>query len=341
MLIFLLILVEEDIFNPILPPPKVEPEVEWFKKLEKNWINVALNREIDYNFVAFKFRELTLESLNKRDFTNHYSLKASLQSLSYNLQTNYVEWDRSRYSNTTGWKWFSEDQSYFLGWFETFSSEDSVTADLGVRLYQFFEPFFIGGWANYKESLDYGLIMQIFYLRGELGKERKCVGFVNDWGEIKLGRFRDRFPTFFFPIENFFPKVIVFYGASINIFDFNFIGGRKYLYAVGEDTLSWEEGKVYFADIHLEKEKFGFKYFYQNKGVLREYGEIHLNSGLGIVGSQLCLTGYLTPRRFIAGGFSLYLRTKISPFFSIKNLSWAPESNFQKPVYYLGIRYAQ
>jgi hypothetical protein len=156
-----------------------------------------------------------------------------------------------------------------------------------------------------------------------------------------LGRFRDRFPTFFYPIENFFPKVIVFYGTRINIFDFNFIGGRKYLYAVGEDTLSWKEGKVYFADIHLEKEKFGFKYFYQNKGALREYGEIHLNCALGFIGSQVCLTGYLTPRKFITGGFSLYLRTKISPFFSIRNLSWAPESNFQKPVYYLGLRYAQ
>ncbi len=341
MLIFLLILVEEDIFNPILPPPEVEPEVEWFKKIENNWINVALNKEVDYNFVAFKFRELALESLNKRDFTDHYSLKASLQSLSYNLRSSYVEWDDIRFSKTTGWKWFSEDQSYFLGWFEAFHCQDSVTADLGVRFYQLFRPFFIGGWANYKESLDYGLIMQVYGLRGEFGKERKCVGFVNDWGEIKVGRFRDRFPAVFYPIEDFFPRVRVFYGAKINTFSFRIIGGRKYFYAEGEDILSWREGKVYFANIEFEKEKFGFQYFYQNKGVLKEFGEIHLNGSLGIIGSQVCLTGFLTPKKFVTGGFSLWLRTTVSPFISLRNLSWAPEDNFQKPVYYLGIRYAQ
>jgi hypothetical protein len=341
MLILLLLFVEEDIFNPILPSPEVDPEVEWFKKIEKNWINVALNREVDYNFVAFKFRELSLESLKKRDFADHYSLKASLKSLSYNLQSSYVEWDDVRFSKTTGWKWLSEDQSYFLGWFEVLGGEDSVTADLGVRFYQFFRPVFIGGWVNYKESLDYGLTMQVYGLRGEFGKERRCIGFVNDWGEIKIGKFRDRFPIVFYPLEDFFPKVGVFYGTRINALNFKITGGRKHFYAEGEDALIWREEKVYFANIQFEKERFGFQYFYQDKGLVREFGEIHANGGLGIIGSEVSLTGYLTPKKYITGGFSLWLRTKISPFFSLRNLSWAPEDNFWEPVYYLGIRYAQ
>ena len=341
MLIFLLILVEEDIFNPILPPPEVDPEVEWFKKTEKNWINVALNREVDYNFAAFKFRELSLESLKERDFTDHYSLKASLKSVSYNLQTNYTEWDNIRFSKTTGWKWLSEDQSYFLGWFEVFGCQDSVIPDLGVRFYQFFKPFFIGGWTNYKGSMDYGLTIQVYGLRGEFGRERRCVGFVNDYGEIKVGRFRERFPIVFYPIERFIPKVTLFYGTRIDAFNFKIFGGRKYFYSEGEDALSWREGKTYFANIEFEKERFGFRYFYQNRGLVRGFGKIHANGGLGIIGSEVFLSGYLTPRKFITGGFSLWLRTKVSPFFSLRNLSWAPEDNFQKPVYYLGIRYAQ
>ncbi len=341
MLILLLILVEEDVFNPVLPPPEIEPEVKWFKNIEKNWINAALNRDVNYNFVAFKFRELSLESLNNRDFTDHYRIKASLKSLSYNLQSSYVEWDGFRFSKTTGWKWLSEDQSYFLGWFEVFAGEDSVAFDLEGRFYQFFNPFFIGGWANYKESIDYGLILQLYFLRGELGKERKCVGFVNDCGEIKFGRFRERFPVVFYPIEDFFPKVGVFYGTTIALFNFKIIGGRKYSYADGMDILTWREGKVYFANIQFEKENLSFQYFYQNKGMIREFGEIHANGGLGIIGGEVSLTGYLTPKKHITGGFSLWLRTNFSPFFSISNLSWSPEDIFLEPVYYLGIRYAQ
>lgn len=341
MLIFLLILVEEDLFNPVLPPPEIEPEVEWFRKIEKNWINVALNREIDYNLVAFKFRNLSLESLNERDFTDHYRIKASAKSLSYNLQTNYVEWDGIRFSKTSGWKWLAEEKSYFLGWFEAFSCQDSVAADFGARFYPLVRPFFLGGWINYKESLDYGLILQIRFLRGELGKERQCVGFVNDWGEIKAGKFRERFPIVFYPLESFFPKVGVFYGTRINLFDFKIIGGRKYFYAEGDDILHWVDGEVYFGNIQFEKENFGFQYFYQDKGMVRQFGEIHANGGLGIIGSQVCLTGYLTPRKYITGGFSLWFRSKFSPFFSIRNLSWAPENAFREPVYYLGVRYAQ
>jgi hypothetical protein len=341
MLIFLLLFVEEDIFDPVLPPPEVEPELEWFKEREKNWINVGLNRKTDYNLVSFKFRELTFKSISERNFTDDYHIQASLRSLSYNLEASYIEWDTSRFSKTSGWKWLSEDQSYFLGWFETYGNGDSITADLGARFYQAFNPFFIGGWANYKESIDYGLIMQLYFLRGEFGKERKCIGFVNEYGEIKAGRFRNRFPMVFYPLEDFFPKVKVFYGTKINFFDFNIIGGKKYFYPVGNDTLSWIEEKVYFTSFRYEKENLGFQYFYQNKGSLREYGELHVDVDWGIVGSQLFLTGYLTPRKFVTGGFSLYLKTSISPFFSLRNLSWAPENNFREPVYYVGIRYAQ
>ncbi len=341
MLIFLLILVEEDIFNPVLPPPEIKPELEWFKEIEENWINVGLNRKTDYNLISFKFQELTFQSLSERDFADHYHIHASLKSLSYNLETSYIEWDEIRFSNTSGWKWLSEDQSYFLGWFETYGNWDSITADLGARFYQTFNPFFIGGWVNYKESMDYGLIMQLYFLRGEFGKERKCVGFVNEYGEIKIGRFRERFPMIFYPLAEFFPEVQIFYGTKINFLGFNIIGGKKYFYAEGNDTLSWREGKVYFANLEYKKENFGFQYFYQNEGSLREYGELYVNVGLGILRSRLCLTGYLTPKKFVAGGFSLYLKTKVSPFFCLRNLSWVPGSDFREPVYYVGIRYAQ
>ena len=341
MLIILLIFVEEDIFKPVLPAPNIEPEVEWFEKIEKNWINAALNKDIDYNFAAFKFKELTLESINNRDFADHRRIKASLKSLSYNLHTDYSEWNGIRFWKTTGWKWGSEDMSYFLGWFETFGSQDSVTFDLGARFYQLFEPLFIGGWVNYKESLDYGLILQIPYLRGEMGKERRCVGFVSDYAEIKVGRFRERFPLIFYPALDFFPKVKVFYGTSINLFGFEFIGGKKYSYADGKDTLTWKEGKVYFGNIQFNKENFGFHYFYQNKGMIRQFGEIKATYGLSIIGSEVSLVGYSTPRKYITGGFSLWLRTNFSPFLSVRNLSWSPEDAFLKPIYYLGIRYAQ
>ena len=341
MLILLLLFVEEDIFSPVLPPPEVEPKLEWFKEIEKNWINVGANRQTDYHIVSFKFRELFLESIKERDFTDHYHIQSSLKSLSYNLQTNYIEWDTISFSKISGWKWLSEDQSYFLGWFETYGNRDSITADLGARFYQSFNPFFIGGWVNYKESIDYGLIMQLSFLRGELGKERKCFGFVNEYGEIKFGRFRERFPMFFYPLEDFFPEVKGFLGTKINFSGFNIVGGKKYFYEEGNDTLSWREGEVYFVNLKYEKENLGFQYFYQNQGSLREYGECHVNLGWGIVGSRLSLTGYLTPKKFVTGGFALYLKTRVSPFFSLRNISWAPENEFLEPVYYVGIRYAQ
>jgi hypothetical protein len=341
MLILLLIFVEEDIFKPVLPAPDIEPEIEWFDQIEKNWINAALNVDIDYNFVAFRFKELTLESLNKRDFADHQQIKASLKSLSYNLETDYSEWNSVRFWKTKGWKWGSEDMSYFLGWFETFGNQDSVTYDLGARFYQLFKPVFVGGWVNYKETLDYGAILQISYLRGELGKERRCVGFVNDHGEIKVGRFRERFPLVFYPVQDFFPNVRVFYGTRINFFGFEFIGGRKYSYADGNDILNWKEGITYFGKIQFEKENFGFQYFYQNKGTVEQFGEIHANYVLGIIESEVSLVGYSTPKKYITGGFSLWLRGIFSPFVSVKNLSWASEETFMKPVYYLGIRYAQ
>ncbi|MEJ2567260.1 MAG: hypothetical protein P8Z50_00035, partial [candidate division WOR-3 bacterium] len=305
MLIFLLLFVEENIFEPVLPPPEVEPELEWFKEIEKNWISVGLNRETDYNLVSFRFRELTLESISERNFTDDYHIEASLKSLSYNIEASYIEWDTIRFSKASGWKWLSEDQSYLIGWFETYVNRDSIAADLGARFYQAFNPFFIGGWTNYRESVDYGLIMQLYFLRGEFGKERRCLGFVSEYGEIKFGRFRERFPMIFYPLENFFPKVKVFYGTKINFFGFNIMGGKKYFYAEGSDTLSWKEGKVYFANFEYEKENFGFQYFYQNEGSLREYGELYMNLGWGIIGSRLYLNGYLTPRKFVTGGLSL------------------------------------
>lgn len=341
MFILLLIFVEEDVFNPVLPPPEIEPDITWFKEIEKDWINMAFNRDVDYNFVAFKFREITLKSISHRDFVDHYSFKGSLKSLSYNLNAEYIKWDRIRFSKTSGWKWIEEDQSYSLGWFEAFSCQDSVSIDLGARFYQLFNPFFMGGWFNYRENLDYGLILQLYFLRGEFGRVRQCAGFVNEWGEIKVGKFRDRFPMIFFPVEEFFPKVGVFYGTRIHFFDLEIAGGKKYFYADGENSLSWKDGKVYFAHLQFEKENFGFEFFYQNKGMFRKFGEVHANSGLGIIGSEFCLTGYLTPKKYITGGVSLWLNTRLSPFVSLRNLSWAPEDKFLEPVYYVGLRYAQ
>jgi hypothetical protein len=224
MLIILLLFVEEDVFRPLLPSPEIKPELEWFKNMEENWINMALNRDAGYNFVAFKFRDLKFESLKERDFADHYLLNASLNSVSYNLQSSYTKWDGIRFSETRGWKWILDEGSFLLSWFDAFSFRDSLTADVGVRFYQLVSPFFIGGWLDYKESLDYGLIVQIVGLRGEVGKETGCVGWVNEYGEIKIGKFRERFPVVFYPLEGFTPRVKYFHGARINMFDFRIMG---------------------------------------------------------------------------------------------------------------------
>jgi len=340
MLILILLFVEEDVFVPVLPNPEVKPEIEWFNKIERNWINLASNREIDYNYAAFKFCDLEFESLRERDFSDHYRLRASIKSLSYSLKTDYVYWDDIEFSKTTGWKWFLEEGGYLLSWFEAYSFRDSIIADVGMRFYQLLGPFFIGGWTNYRESLDYGLTVQFVGLRGELGKERRCVGLVNDLGEIKAGRFRERFPVVFYPVENLMPRVGVFHGARINFLDFKFDGGRRYIYAEGEDTLSWREGEAYFANIEFERKNFGFQYFCQDRGLIRRFGKVYATGRLGFFESKISLTGYLTPKKYITGGFSLWLTTKISPFVSLSNLSWAPNDNFREPVYYVGIRYA-
>ncbi len=340
MLILLLLFVEEDVFVPVLPSPKVEPEIEWFNKTEKDWINMALNRDVDYNYASLKFRDLRIESLNERDFADHYTLKASLKSHTYTLEGNYIEWNSLRYSEVKGWKWLLEEGRFLITSFEAFGFQDSLAADVEVRFYQLISPFFVGGWANYKESADYGFIIQVLGLRGEIGKERRCVGFVNDWGEFKAGRFRDRFPRVFYPIEEFVSRVRIFHGARINLFNFSIEGGRKYYFTVGEDSLSWRQGENYFVNIEFERKRFGFKYFYQDKGFIREFGEIHVNSQLSFLGFEVYLTGYLTPDKFLAGGFSLWSRTIISPFASLRNISWAPNGVFKEPVYYVGIRYA-
>jgi hypothetical protein len=342
MLILFLLFVEEDIFRPVLPTPEIKPELEWFKNMEENWMHMALNRDLDYNFIAFKFRDLEFESLNNRDFAEHYSLRASLKSLSYNLQSSYTKWDDIRFSETKGWKWVAEDGSFLLTWFDAFSSQDSLTVDVGLRFYQLVSPFFFGGWLDYKESLDYGLIVQIVGLRGEIGKQTGCIGWVSECGEIKIGKFRERFPIVFYPLERFSPRVGDFYGARINMFNLKITGGKKYSYTEeNAGMLEWIENEVYFANIEFDKERFGFQYFYQNKGMFTKFGEIHAKSSLGFLDSEVSLTGYLTPRKYLTGGFSLWLKTSFSPFFSLKNLSWAPAAeNFQDPVYYIGIRYA-
>jgi hypothetical protein len=340
MLILILLFVEEDVFVPVLPKPEVEPEIEWFRKIEKNWINLASNRKVDYNYAAFKFCDLEFESLRARDFSDNYHLKASIKSLSYSLTTDYIYWDDIDFSKTVGSKWFLEEGGYLLGWFEAYSLHDSIVADVGVRFYQLLGPFFIGGWTNYRERLDYGLAIQLAGFRGELGKERRCVGLVNDLGEIKAGRFRDRFPLVFYPVENFMPRVGIFHGARINFLDFKFDGGRKYIYAEGEDTLRWIKGEAYFANIEFERESFGFQYYWQDKGLIRRFGEAYAIGRLGFLEAKISLTGYLTPKKYVTGGFSLWLTTKISPFVSLYNLSWVPDDDFRKPVYYVGIRYA-
>jgi hypothetical protein len=342
MLIIFLLFVEEDVFRPVLPSPEIKPELEWFKNMEENWINMALNKDVNYNLVSFKFRDFEFESLNKRDFRDHYSLRASLKSPSYNLHSNYTKWDGIRFSETEGWKWISDEGSLLLTWFDAFSFQDSLTADVGLRFYQLVSPFFIGGWLDYKESLDFGLIVQIVDLRGELGKETGCVGWVNEYGEIKVGKFRERFPVAFYPLEGFAPRVRDFYGARINMFAFRITGGRKYFYEEENDgRFEWIEEEVYFANIEFDKERLGFQYFYQSKGLFTRFGEFHAISSLGLLGSEISLTGYITPRKYLTGGFSLWLKTRLSPFFSVRNLSWAPaEEKFKDPVYYLGIRYA-
>lgn len=340
MLILLLLFVEEDVFTPVLPIPEVEPKIEWYKEIDRNWINLAANRKIDYNYAAFKFYDIDFESLMGRDFSDRYSLEASIKSMSYSLKADYVYWDEVDFLKTEGWKWLFEDGQYLLGWFETYSSHDSIVADIGIRLYQVVGPFFIGGWTNYRERMDYGLTVQIAGLRGELGKERKCFGFVNDLGEIKAGRFRERFPMVFYPREKFMPKVGVFDGARINFLNFKIDGGRKYIYAEGEDTLNWTKGETYFANVRFERDRFGFQYFYQEKGLIRKYGNFYAIGSLGFLESKISLTGYLTPRKYITGGFSLWLKTKISPFVSLSNLSWDPDNHLREPIYYVGIRYA-
>lgn len=340
MLILILLFVEEDVFVPVLPKPEIEPEIEWFRKIEKNWINLASNRKIDYNYAALKFCDLEFESLRTRDFSDNYHLKASIKSLSYSLTTDYIYWDDIDFSKTVGSKWFLEEGGYLLGWFEAYSLHDSIAADVGVRFYQLLGPLFIGGWTNYRESLDYGLAIQLAGFRGEMGKERRCVGLVNDLGEIKAGRFRDRFPLVFYPVENFMPRVCTFHGARVNFLDFKFDGGRKYIYAEGEDTLNWIREEAYFANIEFERENFGFQYYCQDKGLIRRFGEAYAIGHLGFLESKISLTGYLTPKRYVTGGFSFWLTTKISPFVSLYNLSWAPDDDFRKPVYYVGIRYA-
>ncbi|MEO0293019.1 MAG: hypothetical protein ABIN61_02215 [candidate division WOR-3 bacterium] len=343
MLIIFLLFVEEDTFSPILPKPEIKPKIDWFREIEQIWVNMGIDRDLDYYIGNFKYRDLIFEIQKERDFAPHYSIEAFIKTLSFTFKSNYIEWNKIRSSKTNGWKWFGDDRSFLLLWLENMSFQDSTSTDGGFRFYQVTGPFYLGGWVSYRERIDYGVSLQFGFLRGELGKETMCINFVTEYGEIKGGKFRERFPMVYFPLEGFLTHVKSFYGVEINMLDLKIIGGRKYSYVDSyieeEKTLKWKEGESYFANIEFNREDLGIKCFYQNKGYFTGFGELYATTNLWLLGSQFSLTGYLTPKKYIRGGISLWLRAKFSPFISIKNLSWAKEVPFQDPICYIGIRY--
>ncbi|MCK4226616.1 hypothetical protein KAX29_06975 [candidate division WOR-3 bacterium] len=338
MILFLLILVEEDIFKPELPTLMIKPEESWVYSMEEDWINLALSPEY-YHLLNVSIGNLRIQSVGDRDFAEHYSLLSSINSISYGLQVEHTIWDEKKVIQAEGFKWIYYRSNLILGWLEGANIEDSLIYSGGIRYYHSFPSLSLGGWVNYLDTPDYGIILTFKDYRIEVGLVRRCAGYIGNWGDIKVGRFRDRFPTVFFPIENACPKTIEYYGVSIHCFNLEISAGRRNYYTYGEDTLRWGEGECYFANLGMEWERFGLDLAYQDKGMVEKYGRAFLKGKLGFLGYKFSATGFSDPIRYLSGGIELWLDNKFSPFITARNISYNPSGELLNPSYYIGIRY--
>lgn len=339
MIILFLILVEEDIFEPKLPAPIIEPKVSWVYSMDENWINIALAPD-RYHLSSAKIGNVRILSIKQKDFSEHYTLSSSIRSISYKLQLEYTNWDGKRITKANGWKWIYYKSNLFLSWMEGVNIEDSLLIGGGVRYYHAFPSFSVGCWINYLNTPDYGITLIHKGYRVEFGIVRRCVGYTGDWGDVKVGRFRDRFPTIFFPLKKAYPRYLEYYGAKINLFNLDIIVGRKNYYTKGIDTLQWEEGECYFTNARMELGHFGFSFSYQKKGLVKSFGNAYFRGRVDWLGYELSLRGFSKPMRYLSGGLSIWIENNLSPFISVRNISYSPSHELLSPVYYIGIHYA-
>ncbi|MCK4420483.1 hypothetical protein KAW48_01700 [candidate division WOR-3 bacterium] len=336
MILLALIMVEEDIFEPELPLPEIKPTLAWIYRMDVNRIKVGVNRD-RYHLLSAKFGCFRICSIKERDFAEHYSLSSSVQSVSYRIHLDHQNWDRKRVTQVEGWKWIYYDSNLLLGWVDGVHYEDSLLWAWGVRYYSSFPSISVGGWMNYKDTPDFGVILQYSGFRIEYGKERRCAGYIGSLGDIKVGRFRDWFPTTFFPLKDQYPRVLAYYGARIHLSMLEITAGRRDYYISESDTLQWVEGNCYFSTIRMEGRRFGFLVTYQQEGIVKGYGSAYLSGNVGWLGYGFSLTGFSHPKRYTTGSISLWCETEISPFASIRNISYSREEDLLNPVYYIGV----
>ncbi|MEA1913109.1 MAG: hypothetical protein U9N06_04650 [candidate division WOR-3 bacterium] len=339
MILLALILVEEDKFEPKLPTPEIKPNVSWVYSMKKDWFYGAVEPHLDYHLFSLALGDFRILSLHERDFADHYSLEFSLGSLSYNFKADYTNWNDKEIKRLEGWKWFSYGSNLFFTWTEGMNFGDSTLYGGGIRYYHSFPNLFWGGWVNYLDTPDYGSIVQYRGFRVELGVERRCAGYIGDLGNIKVGKFRDRFPSVFFPLRDFYPRILNFYGTKINILDLKITAGRRYYYTKGRETLQWKKGISDFAIFGMEKKHLGFQFVYQTRGAVKEFGKAYHTGSIRFLCYRVSLTGYLTPLKYLSSGLSIWTENKFSPFVSIRNISWSPNKDLMEPLYYIGIHY--
>ncbi len=339
MILLVLILVEEDIFKPKLPPPIIKPEVSWVYSMDENCINLALGYDF-YHLISAKVEDFRISSLKDRDYSEHYSLSSSISSISYKVLLEHTTWDQKKMTKAESWKWLYYKSNLLLTWVEGVNIEDSLFYGGGIRYYHSFPPLWVGCWLNHLNTPDYGVIITHKGYRIEFGMKRRYVGYTGDLGNIKIGRFRDRFPTVFFPIEKAYPKYLEFYGAEINLLNLTMTLGRRDFYTEGSDTLRWKEGECYFIDTRMEWNRFGFLFSYQNEGIVKNYGKAYLRGNVDWLGYELSLTGLSQPKKYLTCGVSLWLDNEFSPLIAVRNISYSSSLELLSPTYYIGIHYA-
>ncbi len=338
MILIFLILVEEDIFEPELPIPGIEPNVSWVYSMEKNSLNLALGNNF-YHLLNVKTNKLKILSLKGRDFSEHYLLSSSLESISYNLTLEHTFWNDVKMTKVKGWKWLYSNSNLVIGWIEGIRVEDSLLYGGGFRCYHSFPSLSVGFWMSHLDIPDYGVIFALNYFRVELGMKKRCIGYIGDWGDVKIGRFKDRFPTVFFPLKRSYPRYLEYYGTNINLFNLNVKAGRRDYYTQGIDTLKWIEGECYFITLEMEYNLFGFSISYQNNGIVKGYGKAYLKGNVNWLDYELYITGFSDPIEYLTGGLSLKLSNKFSPFVAVRNLSYSSSNDLLSPVYFIGIHY--
>ena len=338
MILILLILVEEDIFQPELPTIKIEPNVNWVYNIEKNYFDIALGSSF-YHLLNSKIGKLELYSLKNRDYSEHYYLQSKLSSISYNLSFEHTIWDNIKMTELEGWKWVYSNSNLIIGLIECIKVEDSLLYGGGIRYYHSFQGLTSGFWINHFNTPDYGLILAYKDYRIEFGKIDKNIGLIEDWGYLKMGKFRDRFPSIFFPLKEPYPRYIPYYGTKINLFNITMTAGKRNYHTYGADTLKWIKGECYFFNLQMEINRFGFSFSYKNNGIVKGYGMVYFKGSVGLLEYEISILGLSGPIDYFTGGFSLNMKNKFSPFITVRNLSYSTTDELLNPVYLIGIHY--